>query len=30
VAVRRALDNCRRVLRGEPPLHLIAPEERMA
>jgi phosphoglycerate dehydrogenase-like enzyme len=30
VALRRALDNCCRVLRGEPPLHLIGAEERMA
>ena len=30
VALRRALDNCCRALRGEPPLHLVGPEERMA
>ena len=30
VALRRAVDNCRRVLAGEPPRHLIGPDERMA
>jgi phosphoglycerate dehydrogenase-like enzyme len=29
VALRRALVNCRRVFAGEPPLHLIGPDERM-
>jgi phosphoglycerate dehydrogenase-like enzyme len=29
VSLRRAVANCRRALRGEPPLHLIGPEERM-
>lgn len=28
-ALRCAADNCRRVLTGRPPLHLIAPEERL-
>ncbi len=30
IALGRALDNCRRVLRGETPLHVIADDERMA
>lgn len=29
VAVRRAVENCARALRGETPWHLIGPEERM-
>ncbi len=29
VALRRAAANCRRALAGEPPLHLIGPDERM-
>jgi phosphoglycerate dehydrogenase-like enzyme len=29
VALQRALVNCRRVFAGEPPQHLIGPEERM-
>ena len=29
VAVQRAVENCVRALRGETPLHLIGPEERM-
>ena len=29
VALRRAVANCRRALRGERPLHLIGPDERM-
>lgn len=29
VAVRRATENCVRALKGETPLHLIGPEERM-
>ena len=30
VSLRRAIDNCRRVLAGEAPLNVIGPEERMA
>lgn len=30
VAVRRAIENCARVMRGETPWHMIRPEERMA
>lgn len=30
VALGRAVANCRRALRGEPPLHLVGPDERMA
>ena len=29
VAVRRAVENCARAMRGETPWHLISPEERM-
>lgn len=29
VSLRRAIANCRRALGGEPPLHLIGPDERM-
>jgi phosphoglycerate dehydrogenase-like enzyme len=29
VSLRRAVANCRRALLGEPPLHLIGPDERM-
>jgi phosphoglycerate dehydrogenase-like enzyme len=30
VALRRAVENCRRALLGDPPLHLVAPDEHMA
>lgn len=30
VALRRAVENCRRALTGEMPLHLIRPDERMS
>jgi phosphoglycerate dehydrogenase-like enzyme len=29
-ALRRAVENCRRALSGEPPLNLVGPDERMA
>lgn len=29
MVARRAVENCARALRGEPPLHVIRPEERM-
>ena len=29
VALRRAVENCRRALLGQPPLHLVGPDDRM-